>query len=589
MRFILIASIGLILLILSVQAQDKKPTKDNKKKGQALANKVRDILERTCYRCHGQNGSNEGGFGYALDFEKLLERKVKPNNAERSRLYRRMGVALDMPPDGEEPRPTQAEIDIVKQWIEAGAPIPAEPAVKPRPFVSLKDEYEAMQKYLRKVNRAERKFIRFFTLRHLHNMPNKKDSDLRIYQAALSKLINGLSWKSDIVKPEPADQANTVFAIDLRKLDWDRKSLWREILKIYPYGLKHDRYPDDRELNDLAEAVYERTESAVPVIRADWFIAIASRPPLYHILLQIPEHASELEHRLKVNVRKNFLDGEIARAGFNASGVSGHNRLVERHDALHGSYWKSYDFLSSVGFGNLFVFPLGPKFEGNPFQRQSFKHDGGEIIFNLPNGLQGYMLVDGKDKRIDEGPIQVVSDGKKISGTPAIVNGLSCMACHQHGMIRFEDQIRTGHILGGDPRDFLRRVYPEKKEMDQLLRKDEKRFMTALEEAMGKYLKVGKDKDLDITEFAEPVSAIAKWYISEEMTSMEASRELGLKDAKRLEGAISANRRLQEVGLYPLSQGKKIKREVWEHTEFFNSPYQEAAVQLKLGVPKTIR
>ena len=87
---------------------------------------------------------------------------------------------------------------------------------------------------------------------------------------------------------------------------------------------------------------------------------------------------------------------QVARAGFTQSGVSGHNRLVERHEAAYGADWKSYDFKSSDGLGNLFLYPLGLVFHKNPFERFAFKHDGGGIIFNLPNGLQGYMLVDGK-------------------------------------------------------------------------------------------------------------------------------------------------------------------------------------------------
>ena len=57
------------------------------------------------------------------------------------------------------------------------------------------------------------------------------------------------------------------------------------------------------------------------------------------------------------------------------------------------------DFKSNDNLGNLFRLPLGPQFADNPFPQQAFKHDGGEIIFNLPNGLQGYLLVNGKDAR----------------------------------------------------------------------------------------------------------------------------------------------------------------------------------------------
>jgi serine/threonine-protein kinase len=495
-------------------------------------------------------------------------------------------------PEDEQPRLTDDEIAVVKKWIEAGAPAPAEEAAEARKFISLQDELTAMRDYLRKQDRDDRPHVRFFSLRHLSNLPPDKvrDADLRVYQAALSKLVNSVSWKEKIVVPEAVDKGKTLFAIDVRKLDWDRGNLWQEILKRYPYALSHARYPDDRELNELAEEVYGLAGTRVPAVRADWFIATAGRPPLYHTLAQIPTNAAELEKRLGVEVRANFLDGSrVKRAGFNGSGVSGHNRLVERHDALHGAYWKSYDFKTSAGRGNLFVFPLGPNFKGNPFAQQAFEHAGGEIIFNLPNRLQAYMLVNNKDERIDAGPVEIVNDRKQTSGTPLVVNGLSCMSCHEHGMIHFSDRVRGGNILGGAARDFVRRLYPEPAAMEEEVKRDEKRFLDALEEATGRFLKVGADAGKDIKDFPEPVGAIARWYLAQELTSTEAAAELGLADAKTLEGAIKANPLLQRDGLFSLAQGHTLKREVWESTEFSFSPYQRAAKELKLGEPEVFR
>jgi serine/threonine-protein kinase len=556
-----------------------------------LAAQVKDVFTRNCYRCHGQNGAKNGDFDWVLDFQKLVGTKVVAGNPKKSRLFKRMGINQDMPPEGEKPRPTEAEIALVKKWIEAGAPAPAGEVAKARPFVSLKDELAAMRDYLKKQARDDRPYVRFFSLRHLSNLPPDKvrDADLRIYQAALSKLVNSVSWKERIAVPQPADAAKTLFALDIRKLDWDRDNLWQEILKVYPYALSHDRYPEDKDVNDLAEEVYTLAGTKVPAVRADWFIATASRPPLYHVLVQIPTNARELEKRLGVRVSRDILEAKVLRAGFNGSGVSGHNRLVERHDALYGAYWKSYDFKTSAGRGNLFIFPLGPRFEGNAFARHAFEHAGGEIIFHLPNRLQGYMLVNAKDERLNEGPVEIVNDATKVSGTPLVVNGLSCMSCHRHGMIRFQDQIRTGHILGGDARDFVRRLYPESKEMDEAVTRDENKFLSALDEAIAPFVKVGPDAGKDVRDFPEPISAIARWYLVQELTAVEAAGELGLQDAKLLEGAIAANPRMQEFGLFPLARGHKLKREVWENTEFSFSPFQHAAKELKLGTPELYR
>ena len=72
--------------------------------------------------------------------------------------------------------------------------------------------------------------------------------------------------------------------------------------------------------------------------------------------------------------------------------------------------------------------------------RLSFTHDGGEIIFNLPNGLQAYYLVDAGGNRLDAAPIKIVRN--PAASDPTVRNGLSCIGCHTEGMKTFEDQVR---------------------------------------------------------------------------------------------------------------------------------------------------
>jgi hypothetical protein len=93
-------------------------------------------------------------------------------------------------------------------------------------------------------------------------------------------------------------------------------------------------------------------------------------------------------------------------------GVSRNNRLIERHSSPYGSYWRSYDFADNVGRRNLFAHPLGPS-----GQASSFEVDGGEIIFNLPNGLHAFMLIDGKGRRLDKAP---TAQGCRASSAQAV-------------------------------------------------------------------------------------------------------------------------------------------------------------------------
>jgi serine/threonine-protein kinase len=411
---------------------------------------------------------------------------------------------------------------------------------------------------------------------------------LRLYRAALSKLLNSLSWRNSIVRPEPVGASGAVLSIDLRNFGWDEET-WHEILLHYPYGIVHDQ-DSDPQVQRLAAEVAEHCGTELPSLRVDWFVAVASRPPLYHRLLELPEQAGELEKLLKVDVRANFLDDRLARAGFSSSGISGQNRLVERHDAVHGAYWKSYDFKTNEGQGNLFRLPLGPQFQQNPFQRQAFVHDGGEIIFHLPNGLQGYLLVDGQDRRIDEGPIEVVSDSLKTSGTAKIVNGVSCMACHAHGMkTEFKDTVREGTALEGRPREKVRQLYVGRDAMTRLMQSDTELFLAALEKAIGPFLLVGPDARKPLRDFPEPIGVVARQYALKELTLEDAALELGLADGKRLKVAIENNPRLTSLGLRPLAAGATIKRETWESRERLISPFQEAAGALDVGTPKVVQ
>jgi serine/threonine-protein kinase len=283
----------------------------------------------------------------------------------------------------------------------------------------------------------------------------------------------------------------------------------------------------------------------------------------------------------------NFTRGRLWRAGFATSGISGQNRMVERHDANFGAYWKSYDFKPNKNQGNLFKFPLGPTFPNNPFNNNlAFEQDGGEIVFHLPNGLQGYMLLDGKDNRINEGPIDVVSDRLKTSGTAAIVNGLSCMACHVQGMVfDFKDAVRTGSVARGNALQQVQLLYPPDQQLKQMMQKDSNQFLEALDKACGVFLRKGPGDDTPIQNFPETIGPIARWYRMQDLGPEEVAIELGMKTPEKLQTAVQFSEDLQRMGLGPLANGGLIKREAWESREFFNSPYQDTARILKMGTP----
>lgn len=530
------------------------------------AAQARAVLRANCSRCHNGPGSEGGDFDLLKTDDVINAGFVKPKDADGSRLLQRI-LRGEMPP--KPARLFAEDVAALQTWIKAGAPEFAKPQA-PRNFITLKAVLTAIRDHLQQADKHDVPYLRFFTLHNLANDPRIPDDELRLYRAALSKVANSLSYKSRIVIPKALDKDQLLFVIDLRDYDWDRNDGWQALIRAYPYGLKYGSLRD-QTLRKLDDDISHLSGCVNPLIRGDWFITNASRPPLYYQLLNIPKTAAELEKDLKVDIAANFLNPvstRIARAGFAKSGVSGQNRLVERHDAAHGYYWKSYDFKPDSARTKLTRFPLGPlnlfPHGQHPYADQAFVHDGGEIIFSLPNGLQAYMLINGKDERIDEGPIQVVGDALKTSGTHAIVNGVSCMSCHKQGMIGFTDSIRTGHSLYGEKERLVERLYPDKETMDKLLEQDEQRFMPALEKAVGPFLRHGDEKNKELKDFTEPVGLLSRLYQLGYVDLQTVASELDEPDPAKIVQRVGA-RRMKELGLESLLKpGRAITRLEWE-------------------------
>jgi WD40 repeat protein len=520
-----LALLALGLASLTARAADTDKTE--------LAAKAQAILKANCYRCHGQSGAVEGGMSYILDRDKLVtRRKVIPGSAATSPLYKRV-AAGKMPPPDQKVRPSSADIALLKKWIDAGAPS-ATPAVAARAFLTEAGAYAAILADLDKMDRRSRRFARYFTLAPQYNAGLVED-ELQSYRVALSQLLNSLSWHPRVGILKPVDSAKTILRIDLRDYMWDA-NLWNRLLAEYPYGVLLD--------TAVAKACSVATLTRLPVIRADWFIATACRPPLYQDLLQLPNNANELERQLRVDVTADIQQERVARAGFNGSGVARNNRILERHVSVHGAYWRTYDFeavqqnltdrdLLLPDRRNIFAYPLGPGGTDNTFQ-----HAGGEIIFNLPNGLHAFMLVNANNIRVDKAPNNIVSDPKRPDRQ--VETGISCMSCHVRGINFKDDQIRD-HVAK-NPKAFakadaelIRALYPPKEKMKALMDDDAERYRKAIEKTGGRInvtnplatLTLRYEADVDLPTVASEVGLTPAEFLARVGRTEIVARNLG--------------------------------------------------------------
>ena len=505
-----------------------------------LAQEAYAIIEQNCLICHGPHGSFTEQLVIQSSQELINTGKVIPGNPDSSIFYRRLietAVEKRMPLG--QPPLSPAAIQTIRQWIQAGAPDWNAFARTDINFITTEEMLQTIENHVAALDPFDRSFARYFTSTHLYNAGEDLET-LNAYQRALSKLVNSLSWGREVTKPQPIDSEATIFYIDLRDYEWEiGTNRWTLIETEYPHNIAFDA-PTQIALHEKLTNLRQEMSCEVPFVHVDWFLATASLPPLYHDILDLPLTDRELEAELDVDVGENIKNAagkRVWRAGFNDSGVSNHNRVVERHLSRYGAYWKSYDFAGSVGTQNIFTHPL------------SFTHDGGEIIFNLPNGLQAYYLADAGGNRLDEAPIGIVSN--PAASDPTVRNGLSCIGCHTEGMKDFEDQVHDVVEQNENPpfdKDRVLRLYVEKTVMDGLIEEDTQLYRQALE-ATG-----------DVFGGIEPIQRFHEAFQAP-LDASHAAAAVGLETAVFLE-KIRESTNLQNLGLLVLENGT-VKRDTW--------------------------
>ena len=503
-----------------------------------LAQEAYAIFQQSCLGCHGEHGSFTEDLIIASAPALVATGSVVPGDPDESELYKRLLGPTEngfQMPFNQPPLSVEA-IGTIRRWIAAGAPDwEVQYDVN---FITTDAMLDMIRGHLETLAAFDRPFARYFTLTHLYNAGESPEA-LNAYKIALSKLVNSLSWGVDVINPTPIDLREMIFYIDLRHYEWDRNEAWTQIEQEYPYSIEFD--PETQAgLHEKLTHLRAEMDCEVPFVHVDWFLATASLPPLYHDILDLPETDRELEQQLDVDVRRNIDTApgvRVWRAGFNESGVSTNNRVVERHTSRYGAYWKSYDFAGGVGPQDIFTHPL------------NFRHDGGEVVFNLPNGLQGYYISDASGNRIDEAPTTIVSN--PAARNPAVRNGLSCIGCHTEGMKTFEDEVRAVLLKLPDGPEKAQglRLYVEQSVIDALVAEDTERYREALKETGGVFGGIEPVHRFH-EEFQGPVDAA------------HAAATVGMETEAFVEEILN-KQSLRSLGLAGLLGDGNVSRDAW--------------------------
>lgn len=493
-----------------------------------------DVLDKHCARCH-QNGKlvdrerPAKNFGNVLKLDEIAANPhyVLPGNPLGSKLFRQI-VDKEMPYDiyyegASHAPPSEADLKALEGWI-AALGTKAVASCETHKFVEPEDMVSLMVSDLDKQRPQRRATTRYLTLTHLTNIC-VDPAAMKVYQQGAVKFLNSLSRSSDVVKLETVDSEGSILRFNLLDLGW-KAADWDNVIAVYPYGAVPD--------NEFSRTLASGAGTPMPYVRADWFVFTASQPPLYDVLLRLPNTFQQLAREQGIDVEGNIRNFVAQRAAFQRSGVSQNNRLIERHPSRSGFFWTSYDFAGNRDHQSLFSFPLGPS---GP---NAFHHDGGETIFSLPNGFQAYYLNTAKGDRLDKGPTAIVRDPSRKDF--AVTNGISCMGCHDQGMRKAKDEVRElvlkGRAFPKDVRDAVEGLYPPHDKMDALIEDDAKRFADAMKRA-------GLDPTLKLNGI-EMINALAKRY-EDDLDLTLAASELGLKKSEFNEGVADVDQKFRPL------------------------------------------
>ena len=348
-------------------------------------------------------------------------------------------------------------------------------------------------------------YIKYASLHRIQNTGATPD-DMNLARVGLSKILNSTSIGGPkIVNPVAIDPYSLVYRFDMRDY-WGYASggapnpqraldIWARVIKGNFNADDQTAGPNTFANKDTPANSMAKDTPTFPNIAGFYpdYVDGAqlgytlSRPDVYADVMQLGTISPPLEVSLGVKEDKvddwKFVTVDDA--------ITINKRMLLRQDTPYGYFWKGVDPFAQSPF----IFYDRPIPEMDSFSLVkttpifgadgSYRMDNGietdangnlvggvqaqasEMIYSLPNGLQGYFIGGGLNQiRVDAFPFIVIDPRRGGVDMNSAVNGLrfgpgsdlrlltpaSCMSCHMDGMNRAVDDMDT--YLNANPTKF---------------------------------------------------------------------------------------------------------------------------------------
>lgn len=475
---------------------------------------------------------------------------------------------------------------------------------------------ERCAEHLAMVNVEDRFRIRYFDLSTVNRLDHPSLLSALYYTLNSTHIVPSLSTPLPVPNTD-----NRLFFIDLGWYGHDAQ-VWENITQEDPYF----REPVVRS-GDGLNFLRNETQSAGPIVRADWFHYyvmdntqflgkndIKADNAFYYQLVfglkggskdfkaikvqpkkdtgtgpkagpadlniknknlgnvvkfqtNVPQTAAEFEafFRINFNDLKDFPIDVGAMVDTGKSEVSYSNRVLWRVRGNLGVYWRTFDVIKPNN---------AQDFVENPFPGD---FDAGEHIFQDHLGRQFYMLTNGAGGRVEFGDPRAVSG--LAANHPAVITPMGCIKCHTNGIRDFVNQheVLRDNMVRLFAKGFERAIRSDQfflnPRLHRLVSEDQVHFQEFILDVNG--LKA-EDNALQIEKarlrYAKAVS-LQQGAFELGVTPRELADALGLGvgDLDNPQGTTKGR-----LGLL-ITKGEPVPRTFWEQ-----GLYQEAALLVKL-------
>ncbi len=383
------------------------------------------------------------------------------------------------------------------------------------------------------ISPSDRPFIRYLSL---YAIPPDQRATAR---EVASFWVNSLSRRPRIIRP--AQVSDTLLRVDLRDYEWDLVA-WENLAQKRGYEF----VPVWRSLSKTARDPFQTVS---PVLRLEGFLTYSSDKPFYDSFLKLGGKLADVQSTYRIRIDDAVaLKADIYGSKFR-SPVALHNRRLIRYPSLTGYWWESQDHLSDFDEDNIID------------NLEVSKHDAGEFIWTLANGLQAYYIADGQGNAVQVVPAAIAQDYETTARDKQIYSARSCVGCHGLGINAFTDDVSS--MINS--KSLKLETYDRNNQQ-----RIEDRFLTNLADTISKDQArfgeaVSKACNLKPEVVAHEFRRMTVQYLDQPITPEMAATELGIpvEDLGKL-SAPYRRKRILLATFAALLARQGISRQAWE-------------------------